>query len=466
MATDLARQDAHNTALARPEDVTSALNHYLGTGDLSRLTGEQRAALYLDTCASLQINPRTRPFDWVEFYDPETKSKKLTLYPNKTCSDQLAYQHRIRVRVVEEKIVGTLFKVVVEGTMPGGRTEMNVSYLDLTDRDGNQLRGQRLGNAFMKGHTKAKRRLIFGMLGMMSPPDVEDLERARVVTMDGGGNVLENPTDQQKALAASPAMASAIGAATFETTAQADQSPLAGTADQRPRAEDVERGSRPSGPPPSFRCDKARWSRVWATLPHNHLVDDEEARRRYIGQYTSTWPEAARTNSLSRLLDIVTDVQAQRFMDDAREWLAERAAGAAADPEGELDGVDGLTLEEADDEAARQRGDRARPPGVTPDVHAAVQLTGGPPTPVREEDAGPERLDPERQYTRAELFDLYDRWAVRMQALDQMWKPDDVKRLPDKALRAAVEGLSSQVVDLEDHLGRFGGEEVDDGQVD
>lgn len=465
MTTDLARQDVPNTALANPEDATAALTHYLGTGDLSRLSGEQKAALYLDTCRSLDINPRTRPFDWIEFYDPETKSKKLTLYPNKTCSDQLAYQHRIRVRVVEEKIVGTLFKVVVEGTMPNGRTETNVSYLDLTDRDGNQLRGQRLGNLFMKGHTKAKRRLIFGMLGMMSPPDVEELQQARLVTLDGRGNVLENPTDQQRALAASPAIASAIGEATFETTAQAERSPLAGTPDQRPRVEDPEREAPPAGPAPTFRCDKARWSRVWATLPSNVLLNDQEARRRYIGSYTSTWPEAARTNSLSRLLDIITDVQAQRFMDDTREWLAERAAAEAADPDGELEGVDGLTPEQADDEAAMQRGDRARPAGVDERVHTAVQLTGGPPAPAREEDASPERLDHGRQYSRPELFELYDAWATRMKALDAIWKPDDVKRLPDQALRAAVEGLSSQVVDLEDHLRRFP-DESDEGQAD
>src|SRR6185295_3788720 len=91
MSTDLARIDPSDVTAPDVDDSRSALAHYLGTGDLSKLVPEQRAALYLEVCRSLAINPRTRPLDWIEFYDPETKGKKLVLYPNKTCTDQLAY---------------------------------------------------------------------------------------------------------------------------------------------------------------------------------------------------------------------------------------------------------------------------------------------------------------------------------------------------------------------------------------
>jgi len=190
MTTELVHIDPDDVAMPDAESARSALDHYLGTGDLGGLPSAQRAALYLEVCRSLGINPRTRPLDWIEFYDPETKGKKLVLYPNKTCTDQLAYLHKIRVRLVEEKTVGTLFKVVVEGTMPDGRQETNVAYLDLTDAQGQPLRGQRYGNALMKCHTKAKRRLVLGMVGM-SIPDDDSLPKARRVYVDAGGNVIK-----------------------------------------------------------------------------------------------------------------------------------------------------------------------------------------------------------------------------------------------------------------------------------
>ena len=214
MTTDIVRVDLDDIAMPDAESARSALDHYLGTGDLSRLQPEQRAALYLEVCRSLNINARTRPLDWIEFYDPETKGRKLTLYPNKTCTDQLAYLHKIRVRLVEEKTVGTLFKVVVEGTMPDGRQETNVAYLDLTDAQGQPLRGQRYGNALMKCHTKAKRRLVLGMVGM-SIPDDDSLPKARRVYVDAGGNVIEHPTAEQRALAERPEMARVIGEPTL-----------------------------------------------------------------------------------------------------------------------------------------------------------------------------------------------------------------------------------------------------------
>lgn len=490
MTTDLARQEPQSTALANPEDVTAALTHYLGTGDLSRLPAEQRAALYLDTCSSLGINPRTRPFDWIEFYDPETKGKKLTLYPNKACADQLAFQHQIRVRTVEEKIVGALFKVVVEGTMPNGRSETAVSYLDLTDRDGSQLKGQRLGNAFMKGHTKAKRRLVFAMLGMMAPPDPDELQQARIVTVDGQGNVLANPTPEQKMLAENPSAARVIGEPTFEDQA-GGATIFEGSANQRPAP--APEPQRREGPPPSFRCNKRRWLAIWSMLVADTDLERDAARHDYIAAYTATWPEAARTSSLSRLLDIITDVQAQTFIDDTREHLAEKAAAEAADPHGELDGIDGLTPEQADAEDARQRGERAAASTLSDEeldarfdastervlepvrgkttaadaaradakVAAAASIAGMSRPVDREEDVWPEPLDPARSYTRPELVSLYGNWAERMKTLDATWRPDDVKRLPDGALRKAVSDLSAEAANLADFLARF--DSSDDG---
>lgn len=361
MTTDLARQEPQTTALANHEDATLALTHYLGTGDLSRLTGEQKAALYLDTCASLGINPRTRPFDWIEFYDPETKGKKLTLYPNKACADQLAFQHQIRVRTVEEKIVGSLFKVTVEGTMPNGRSETAVSYLDLTDRDGNQLRGQKLGNAFMKGHTKAKRRLVFAMLGMMAPPEADELQQVRIVTVDGNGNVLANPTPEQKMLAENPAAATVIGEPTFED--QAPTTIFEGSATQQPSP-----APEPEQPPsarPTFRNseeDIDRWKATWFATVKGLSLDSEDARHAFIAQWTADeWPKAKRTDSLPTLFARCTPDEAADFLGHVRALMAAEKQELLAQ-----------SYENMPDPDLRPR------PDVDQRVHDAVMLTGGP----------------------------------------------------------------------------------------
>lgn len=367
MSLDLARTDdaQRGLAVADMEQAEAALLHYLGTGDLSKLSGEQRKALYKRTCDSLGINSLTRPFEWVEFYDPDTKGKKLVLYPRAACADQLAYQHRIRVEVLDEKNVGTLHKVEMRGTLPNGRTETNVAYLDLTDRDGNPLRNQRLGNAYMKARTKCKRRLVFGMVGMMAPPDVEDLRQARVVTVDGNGNVIDHPTPEQKALAADPRMAHTIGEATYEDVdPDAVLGPATG-ADQRPRAEDLEQPQRPAGPPPSFKNsdeDVKRWLGAWFATVKGLSLDTDAARASFVGQWTADeWPKAKRTDSLRTAFARMTTQEAGDFlghvraiMEDERRELLDQSYTNMPDPE----------------TPAR--------PDVDQRVHDAVPLTGGP----------------------------------------------------------------------------------------
>ncbi len=318
MGTDLVRVDPDEVIQPDTAAARSALDHYLASGDLGRLDPVQRAALYLEVCRSLAINPRTRPLDWIEFYDPETKVKKLTLYPNKSCTDQLAYLHKIRVRTVEEKTVGTLFKVVVEGTMPDGRQETNVAYLDLTDRDGQPLRGQRYGNALMKCHTKAKRRLILGMVGM-SVPDDDTMPRARRVYVDAGGNILERPTDEQKMLADSPSIARVAGFPTFEDTADGVETGLEDEPITVPHA-DPGRSQR-TGSRPTFKATDAdvnRWLGAWFAAVKHTSLDDDSARHRFVEQWTSQYTEGLRTASLREFFRHATAEQAADLLAHVR----------------------------------------------------------------------------------------------------------------------------------------------------
>lgn len=442
MPTDLATQD-HATravAVADPETTAGALTHYLGTGDLSKLSDEQRAALYLDMCASLGLNPRTRPFDWIEFWDPETKSKKLTLYPNRSCAEQLRRQHQISVRIVTEEIVGKLFKVVAEGRRANGVTDTATAYVPLTDKDGNALVGTRLANAFMKGQTVAKRRLTFSMVGMFSPPDPEEMERARIVVVDGTGRVLDNPTPEQKALAADPRLARAIGAPMYED-ADRTASPLAGTPEQQPQ---LERAPAPDRPRATFRCDKGKWSRHWAMTVKGTFLERPDERHRYIAVYTSSWPEGARTNSLSRFFDFATDTQARDLIENTRRFLNE----CARNGEGEAGADAGLTPEQARDEAVSQAGQDARPTG-NDKVRDSAILTGADPGGGQDESMPPERPEPGEVYTGAEWAMFYVEWAGRLRRLDTAFRPEDPDKLTGAELERATLGVIGQVDDLE-----------------
>lgn len=337
-STDLARPIATGHDIAEPEQTASALSHYLATGDLSKLSGEERAALYVDTCRSLGINARTRPFDWIEFYDPETKGKKLTLYPNRSCAEQLRRQHQISVRIVSEEIVGKLFKVVVEGRRPNGVTDTATSYVPLTDRDDRPLVGQRLANAFMKGQTTAKRRLTFSMVGMYSPPEIEDLQRARVVTVDGRGNILDHPTDEQRYLAENPGAAKALGEPIFEDL-EIGESDLPS---QEVRPDELERPKR-EGLRPTFRSSDEtvkRWLGAWFATVKGLSLDSDEARARYVSDWTNEWPENKRTDSLRSFFARCTDAEASDFLahvralcDDEKEELLRQSHENMPDPE-------------------------------------------------------------------------------------------------------------------------------------
>jgi hypothetical protein len=313
MTTDIVRVNPGDIVTPNAEHASAALAHYLTTGDVARLDGAPLLALYFEICRSISINPRTRPLDLIEFWDPETKAKKLTLYPTHQCADQLAYLHRIRIETLDERIVGTLFKVALRGTMPDGRVEENVAYLDLTDRDGKQLRGQKLGNAYMKTRTKAKRRLVLGMTGFNIPGAAEAIEQGRKVYLDGLGHILEHPTEEQRHLADHPEVARAIGAPTWE-----DQDlPETGLEAEPVLPVRPDPGPPPrTGPRPTFKNDPEqvrRWLGAWFAAVKGSSLDDDHARARYVTQWTAGldgWPEAKQTDSLRTFFARATAAEA------------------------------------------------------------------------------------------------------------------------------------------------------------
>ena len=349
MTTDLVPADPADVTMPDAADLKAALAHYLVTGDLSEMRGEQRLALYFEICRSMSISPRTRPLHFIEFYDARAKRNVLMLYPTHEAADQLAYLHRIRVRTVEEKTVGTLYKLVLEGTLPDGRTEENVAYVSLTDAQGQLLTGQRYGDALMKARTKCKRRLVLGMVGFNLPFAAETLERGRRVLLDPAGEVMRHPTEEQTYLAEHPQVAGIIGEATWE-----DQALPAMGLEAEPVLAPVPDPGPParSGPRPTLQPtpeERARWNRQWHATVDGTSLGSDEGRHRFFEQWTAQYTEGLRTDSSSVFFARATRRQADELLAHADVLASEERA---------------QLQQQADDEAGQEGTRESRPKGT------------------------------------------------------------------------------------------------------
>jgi cytochrome c556 len=138
-----------------PAVSAQTLEHVLGTGDLSKLTTQQRVEYYGKVCNSLGLNPLTRPFRFMTF------NGQTLLYPTRDCTDQLRKINGIALHVVSQKQDSDLYIVTVRARDKSGREDEDMGAVTL-----GQLRGESRANALMKAMTKAKRRVTLSICGL------------------------------------------------------------------------------------------------------------------------------------------------------------------------------------------------------------------------------------------------------------------------------------------------------------
>jgi hypothetical protein len=139
-------------------------------GELEKLSPKERGRLYGRTCASLGLNPYTRPFEYISL------DGKLTLYARKDCTDQLRAVHGISVTEMQEREREGIFLVVAYVKNARGRTDVATGAVSITG-----LKGTALANALMKAETKAKRRATLSIcgLGFVDQSELGDVPAAR-----------------------------------------------------------------------------------------------------------------------------------------------------------------------------------------------------------------------------------------------------------------------------------------------
>ncbi len=169
------------------------IEQVLITGDLNRLTAEQRNIYYKSVCESLGLNPLTRPFDYIVL------NGKLTLYARKDCTDQLRSLRGISIRLVTRESIEGVAIVTAQATDRAGRIDESTGAVSVTG-----LKGEALANAIMKAETKAKRRVTLSIcgLGFTDETEVDSIPSARFVDRE-----LAQPTTAMEVVPPKPVVA-------------------------------------------------------------------------------------------------------------------------------------------------------------------------------------------------------------------------------------------------------------------
>lgn len=142
------------------------------TGDLSKLSPQQKVALYNYRCQQAGLDPAAKPFDLLKL------NGKEILYANATATQQLVGRHNLSVSIVSRDKVDDLYIVGARVASPDGRFSENTGAVPL-----GQLKGEALANAIMKATTKAIRRTVLAHLGLGM------LDETEVATIPGAMTV-------------------------------------------------------------------------------------------------------------------------------------------------------------------------------------------------------------------------------------------------------------------------------------
>jgi hypothetical protein len=159
------------TEVATTNDGPGEITRVLVQGDLKGLSEYQRADYYNSVCASLGLNPLTRPFDFLVL------NGKLQLYARKDATEQLRKINGLSLAIVAREIVNGVYVVTTRATTPAGRCDESVGAVFI---DG--LKGEALANAMMKAETKSKRRATLSIcgLGLLDETEAEAIVNAQL----------------------------------------------------------------------------------------------------------------------------------------------------------------------------------------------------------------------------------------------------------------------------------------------
>lgn len=203
MADEIVKQE--EAAPSMPTMSEDAFNQIAQAGDFSRLNQTERSIFLAKFCERLGLNWLTKPIDLIPL------NGKLTLYANRTATDQLAQKHKLSTEILEETKDDDreVYTVKVRVTDPDGRQEVNIGSVGISG-----LLGESYSNACMKAYTKGKRRAVmsYSGLGFLDELEVQSIQGSseealarRGVTVTPVGSPATIPGETQPVVVAAPA---------------------------------------------------------------------------------------------------------------------------------------------------------------------------------------------------------------------------------------------------------------------
>lgn len=171
-----------NQIVAKHDTAAEAIERVIAQGDLSKLSAEQRVRYYNDVCKSLDLNPLTRPFEYI------TLNGKLVLYARKDATEQLRVKRGISIKITAREKVDDVYLVTAQATDKTQRADEAIGAVSVGG-----LKGDNLANAIMKAETKAKRRVTLSIsgLGFTDETELETIPGARTM-----GNPIKAEADR------------------------------------------------------------------------------------------------------------------------------------------------------------------------------------------------------------------------------------------------------------------------------
>jgi hypothetical protein len=155
-------------------------------GDLAQMSPQMRVVYYRRVCESVGLNPFTRPFEYIVI------KGKLTLYPTKSCAEQLRNKNEVCIDDLTVLETDTEIIVTVKGHDKLGRKDVEIGAVSKKDMEGN------LQYIRMKAMTKAKRRLSLSLcgLGWLDAKYNEACEEGASVTVDTDGEIVTHTMEE------------------------------------------------------------------------------------------------------------------------------------------------------------------------------------------------------------------------------------------------------------------------------
>jgi len=169
-----------SNAMEKVDDLgaTEIVESLILNNDLSALSDAERVQYYSAFCNAIGLNPLTRPFEYLNL-----SGKKLVLYANKNCAEQLRDIKHVSITDVQPEFSpdGTTFIVTVKAEDRSGRSDYDMGVVPLAN-----LHGEQRSNAMMKAVTKAKRRVSLSIcgLGVLDETEISSIPDATPVAVD------------------------------------------------------------------------------------------------------------------------------------------------------------------------------------------------------------------------------------------------------------------------------------------